>query len=293
MSTTTTTTTKTLPMKFKAMHYALLAFINQSDELAADVKVSLITKLPVFDTIENQVLFYEKMVDFKIVEKEIVKPMIKKALTDVKVNVKKPRAAKKPKDISTATTMPAVTNVVTTDVVSAAVTTVVSAAVVTTEVPVPVSVKKQKKTKNIIVPATTLVPPESELKLHLPVLNNVITDVPVVKKKRVVKKIVPSKKATAELEDNEVVEEMLLTDEMKEEPYRAQKLEKTVLKRSLNKVVDIEVDHWLIFREGVRYWTTDESEQNGMVYDYDQDQDGDGAPGAIVGKLENGKLILN
>lgn len=276
-TTTITTTAKTLPMKFKAMHYALLAFINQSDEFTAVQKVSLIAKLPVFDTIENQVLFYEKMVDFKIVEKEIVKPMIKKGKQDSVVpvlKVKKPRATKKQKlEVVTAT-------------VTATTTDLKLHLPVLDEVKAPAA-------PAVIEVAAPAAPSQA------PVIEVAAAEVAVVKKKRAVKKIVQKKTATVlpKQEENEEQrpneEMMLLTDEMKEEPYHSHKIERPVLKRALNKIVDIDVDHWLIFREGIKYWTTDEHEQNGLVYDYDQDQDGDGAPGAIVGKLVNGKLILN
>ena len=280
MSTTSTSTTsaaatgaKTLPMKYKSMHYALLAFIHLSDEFTVGQKVSLIAKLPVFDTIENQIIFYEKMVDFKIVEKEIVKPMIKKgkqdatatatASTEAAVKVKKPRAVKKPKE-----------------------------AVVTAKEGEP----DIKLHLPVIGAAAAIEAPVIEA----PVIEVSAVEVAVVKKKRVVKKVTPKKTGEAkkvtpkqEEEQSDETNEMLLTDEMKEEPYHTQKLEKPVLKRENNKVVDIEVDHWLIFREGVKYWTTDENEQNGLVYDYAHDQDGDGAPGTIVGKLVNGKLVLN
>ena len=101
---------KTLPMKFKAMHYALLAFITQSDEFPAELKGGLIAKLPVLDSIENQVLFYEKMVEFKSVEKDIIKPMMKKEKQD-KIESNKPVKEKKPRASKKKATAPVVAGV--------------------------------------------------------------------------------------------------------------------------------------------------------------------------------------
>lgn len=283
MSTSTTIIMKTLPMKFKSMHYAVLAFITQSEELSADTKVSLIAKLPVMDTIENQISFYEKMVDFKTVEKDIVKPMIKKVKQDAVVKTKKPRATKKPKEPTpTSDELALRLPTLATEVVLA-----VAATVDVPKVDVPkvegkkVVVKKVPKAKVVAVTTTTTAPAAAPA--AAPALE---------KKKRAVKKVVPKPSAIPEQDEtDEQPEEMLLTDEMKEEPYLNQKLEKPVLKRSLNTVEASE--SWLIIREGVKYWTTDEAEQDGIVYKYEQDEEGDGEPGAIVGKLVEGKLFLS
>lgn len=308
-STTTTTiaTMKTLPMKFKAMHYAILAYITQSDEFTAVQKVSLIAKLPVLDTIENQISFYEKMVDFKIVEKDIVKPMIKKGKQDTakatasaSAITKKPRASKKQKVEVTAVlstnSTPSQTQKLTlpTLIIEEVVNNVINE-VPKNEVPKN-EVNEVPKNEVKAVPKNEVVP--KVVKKAAASAKKVPKEAkaaPAEKKKRTVKKIVPKTTLPEqeETDNQQPNEEMLLTDEMKEEPYHNQKLERPVLKRALNKVEDIEVEHWLIFREGIKYWTTDEEEQNGIVYDYDHDTDGDGVPGTVVGKLVNGKLLLN
>ena len=263
---------KTLPMKFKSMHYALLAFITQSDEIAPELKVGLIAKLPVLDSVENQINFYEKMVDFKTVEKDIVKPMMKKK----KQEETKPVKEKKPRAPTKKTTAdPVHTDPVHTDPVA------------TVPVPVP----------------------------------TVIAEKP--KKKRVVKKKAES--PNPEQEEEKEKEEMNLTDEMKEEPYQPVTLTtpptikktKVVAKKvttakpkaqaqaqahaqaqaqaTLKKADDEpEIEHWLIIRDGVRYWTTDEFEKNGSVYEYCIDSEGDGCSGDVaIGCLKDGKLMLN
>jgi hypothetical protein len=309
MSTESTTTTiatmKTLPMKFKAMHYAILAYITQSDEFTAVQKVSLIAKLPVLDTIENQISFYEKMVDFKIVEKDIVKPMIKKGKQDTakatasaSAITKKPRASKKQKVEVTAVLSTNSTPSQTQTELKLTLPTLIIEEVVNNVIN---EVPKNEVPKNEVNEV-----PKNEVKAVPKVVKKAAAAsakkvpkeakaAPAEKKKRTVKKIVPKTTLPEqeETDNQQPNEEMLLTDEMKEEPYHNQKLERPVLKRALNKVEDIEVEHWLIFREGIKYWTTDEEEQNGIVYDYDHDTDGDGVPGTVVGKLVNGKLLLN
>ena len=52
-------------------------------------------------------------------------------------------------------------------------------------------------------------------------------------------------------------------------------------------------DYWMIFHDGVRYWTTDENQKNGELFDNTTDEDGDFGPGRLVGKIENGVVVLN
>ena len=51
-------------------------------------------------------------------------------------------------------------------------------------------------------------------------------------------------------------------------------------------------EHWMIIRDKVRYWTTDEDEQNGPVYNNIQDPVGDSTYGRQVGLLKDGVLEL-
>lgn len=270
--------TKTLPMKFKSMHYALLAFITQSDEFAADVKVSLIAKLPVLDTVENQLIFYEKLVDFKTVEKDIVKPMIKKrkqeeteaAKPPKPVKEKKPRAPKK-----------------------AALTPPASAAPAPPPEIAPVIIEKV-----VIIESTPVVPIPAVTVAATATATATAIEKP--KKKRVVKKAVPAKvhqeNAVVLTETDETQHrELSLTDEMKEEPYKVTKgilIPRPVLKRATNFQEGEAQEYYLFLRDGVKYWTTDDDARNGLVYDYEKDEEGDGAPGKLVGQLENGKLKL-
>jgi len=298
------------------MHYALLAFISQSDEFAPEVKVGLIAKLPVLESVENQVNFYEKMVDFKNVEKDIVKPMMKKKKQEETeaakpVKEKKPRATKK----KSSTAEPAPATVVAT--APAIVVATAPAIVVATA------------------PATVVAPsPAAE---H--VNDTVVAGAPEkTKKKRVVKKKTEQPITPSEPVEEKEKEEMNLTDEMKEEPYQpvilsvqpkqktkptkvagkasvtkkeTQSPKKTTVKKTLVSAPAIEaeeeeeeeagkeenepeLENWLIIRDGVRYWTSDEFEKNGEVYEYCIDSEGDGCAGNVaIGCLKDGKLILN
>ena len=51
-------------------------------------------------------------------------------------------------------------------------------------------------------------------------------------------------------------------------------------------------EHWMIIRDKVRYWTTDEDEQNGPVYNNILDPVGDSTYGRQVGLLKDGVLEL-
>jgi len=279
-------TSKTLPMKFKAMHYALLAYITQSDEFTPDVKIGLIAKLPVHDSVENQVIFYEKMVDFKTVEKDIVKPMMKKKKQD-ETAAAKPVKEKKPRATKTTATTPV------------APTPTPVAPTPTPAVPAPVAEEKPKKKR-------------------------------VVKKKAEQ----PNPTTPEQMEEKAQEEMMSLTDEMKEEPYQPVTLtpaappppppppppslakatkkkettsvKKAVVKKAVKAAVAVaeveeksdveepELEKYLIIRDGVRYWTSDEFEKNGEVYEYCIDSEGDGCAGNVaIGCLKDGKLILN
>ena len=49
----------------------------------------------------------------------------------------------------------------------------------------------------------------------------------------------------------------------------------------------------MIFHNNERYWTTDENQKNGELFDNITDEDGDFGPGRLVGKIENGVIVLN
>ena len=52
-------------------------------------------------------------------------------------------------------------------------------------------------------------------------------------------------------------------------------------------------EHWLVFINGNRYWTTDENEKDGKIYSYAIDEEGDGTPGEYVGDFKDGIPYIN
>lgn len=54
----------------------------------------------------------------------------------------------------------------------------------------------------------------------------------------------------------------------------------------------VDEEHWMIIRDNVKYWTNDENEQNGPVFDNIRDPVGDSTYGKQVGLLKDGVLEL-
>ena len=98
--TTETVTMKTLPMKYKAMQYALASFISKQSSFDEAVKTTLYKELMLFAPVAEQVSFFEAEYDLKTIEKNIVKPIIKaqkdaEKKANAPVKEKKPRAPRK------------------------------------------------------------------------------------------------------------------------------------------------------------------------------------------------------
>lgn len=95
-----TVTMKTLPMKYKAMQYALASFISKQSSFDEAVKTTLYKELMLFASVAEQVSFFEAEYDLKTIEKNIVKPIIKaqkdaEKKANAPVKEKKPRAPRK------------------------------------------------------------------------------------------------------------------------------------------------------------------------------------------------------
>ena len=306
---------KTLPMKFKAMHYALLAFITQSDEFPAELKVALIEKLPVHDSIENQVLFYEKLVDFKTVEKDIVKPMMKKKKQQ-ETEASKPVKEKKIK-APKVKTVPVASDPAT---VPVPVPSLISAPTVSDVSVVPTVDQTEKPKKKRVVKKKTepLNPPEQEEEKEEMSLTDEMKEEPY-QPVTLSEPVTAAAAAVATTDkvlkktDEKVVKKVPKADKVPkaEKVAKAEKVPKAVKIPKTEKVPkneqpapkpasaipnddDQEIENWLIIRDGVKYWTTDEFEQNGEVYEYCIDSEGDGCAGNVaIGHLKDGILSLN
>tara|TARA_B100001059_G_scaffold207022_1_gene218237 strand:+ start:362 stop:1411 length:1050 start_codon:yes stop_codon:yes gene_type:complete len=280
-SATKSTTPKTLPMKSKSLQCGIVGFLKKmylEGEIDASICESLLSKLPLLETVEAQVKYYDENYDLKHIEQTYIKPRIqeyKKSLKPVKE--KKPRAKKaegekKPR-----------TKKETTPVVSeeSDATTVSS----TDRVSTPVMPKKD-----------ALNAPEKPVKK------------PRAKKAEGEKKPRGRKAKETEVvfshdEDEEATKDPVvknLDEDLKAEEYVVETEKKPVEKKKRaapkKKVAEkavTEVQYWLIMRDDTKYWTTDEHEKNGDVYSYNgTDEDGDPSPKKRVGKLVDGVLVL-
>ena len=260
---------KTLPMKPKTMQCGIVGFLKKMELegfLEAGVCETLLTKLPLFGTVEEQVSYYDCNFDMKHIEQTYIKPRIQE---HKKAN--KPQKEKKP---------------------------------------------RQKKTKEVETTVTVEKTPEKANKVEE------VPEKPV--KKARTKKADGEKKPRgrkaketdvefARDEDDETsnATRNLISDleaekyvetsvtKVEEKPVEEKPKKKRVAKKKVEEKPKVEavtekLEHWLISRNGTRYWTTDENEQNGDVYSYDgKDEDGDPAPNKKVGKLVNGELQLD
>jgi len=85
--------TTTLPMKYKAMLFASISFINTYviDETA---KEELLSKLPIYNSVDEQMAYFDIYTDMKTIEQTIYKPMLqlhKKKEKDASKPVKAPK----------------------------------------------------------------------------------------------------------------------------------------------------------------------------------------------------------
>ena len=287
-SATKSTTPKTLPMKSKSLQCGIVGFLKKmylEGEIDASICETLLNKLPLLETVEAQIKYYDENYDLKHIEQTYIKPRIqeyKKSLKPVKE--KKPRAKKaecekKPRaKKETKNTVDATTAVVSEE----SDTTTVSS---TDRVSTPVMPKKD-----------ALNAPEKPVKK------------PRAKKAEGEKKPRGRKAKETEVvfshdEDEEATKDPVvknLDEDLKAEEYVVETEKKPVEKKKRaapkKKVAEkpvTEVQYWLIMRDDTKYWTTDEHEKNGDVYSYNgTDEDGDPSPKKRVGKLVDGVLVL-
>ena len=273
---TPSTSLKSLPMKFKAMHYGILAFLS-SQELTGSIispeQVSeLIKKIPIFEDPDHQVLFYNKVVDFKHVQNNILKPMIKKRNTDLKneskpVKEKKPRKKAEPKSAKKSSTSTTATTEVGMEV-SAIITAPVAENVTT--------LTNEMAEEPFIEPMKLVLSPE-------PVIAAVVEKV---------KKTATKRKAKEETTPGDNKKKKVVKKGKEEVPAAAPVVQQVIVQPS-EAEAEAEVEEmYLLIRNNIKYWTADEYEQTGPVFEYIKDIEGDGAPGKCVGNLVLGELRL-
>jgi len=262
---------KTLPMKPKTMQCGIVGFLKKMELegfLEAGVCETLLTKLPLFGTVEEQVSYYDGNYDIKHIEQTYIKPRIQE---HKKAN--KPQKEKKPRQkkakVETTVTVektPEKTNKV-------------------EEIPEkPVKKPRTKKADGEKKPRGRKAK-ETDVEFARDE-DDETSDA--------------TRNLMSDLEAEKYVETSVVetsVTKVEEKPVEEKPKKKRVAKKKVEEKPNVEsekVEHWLISRNGTRYWTTDENEQNGDVYSYDgKDEDGDPAPNKKVGKLVNGELQLD
>ena len=253
---------KSLPMKHKTMQCGIVGFLKKMEldgVLESALCETLLTKLPLFETVGEQVSYYDTNYDMKHIEQTYIKPRVQE---HKKAN--KPQKEKKPrqKKVKVASSEP-------------------EKEVESDPKPAPEKVVDVKDTKK-------------------PVKKPRAKKAEGEKKPRG-RKAKETEVVFAHDEEEKPVEKDLVTDLTAEAYVRTAtpvmempKKKRTVPKKKVEEKPKDEVEYWLIMRDNVRYWTTDENEKNGDVYTYDaKDEDGDPAPNKKVGRLVDGELQID
>lgn len=264
---------KSLPMKPKTMQCGIVGFLKKMElegVLEVSVCETLLTKLPLFGTVEEQVSYYDTNYDLKHIEQTYIKPRVQE---HKKAN--KPQKEKKPRQKKAKVETKPEENVVP-----------------TTTTPEKVNDVKQPE-KPVKKPRVKKA--EGEKKPRGRKAKE--TEVEFARDEDEEKPV--SKDLTKDLEAEAYVKTATTSTPKKETNMEATKEEKPKKKRAApkKKVEEKpkeEEGYWLFMRNNVRYWTTSEDEKNGDVYSYDgKDEDGDPAPNKKVGRLVDGELQLD
>lgn len=317
--TTATVTMKTLPMKYKAMQYALASFISKQSSFDEDVKTTLYKELMLFAPVAEQVSFFEAEYDLKNIEKNIVKPIIK-AQKDAEKKANAPVKEKKPRAPRKKEAEPKQTK--------------------SKKESEPKQAKSNTKSKKEAEPA-----PKVDSCCGKECYTSADDDHEIL---RCQDSGVPKEdcmnhtdtETKSETTEKEEKKEEALTDEMEAEPYvetpiapaaipaaatkpkkekketkvkedKNEKNEKNEKKKITKKskladdenktpkmpnarmVIKNPEEKYLLFQNDKRYWCTDAHFKNGTVYEDTADEDGDSAPGREIGTIENGVLMIH
>jgi outer membrane biosynthesis protein TonB len=299
---------KTLPMKYKAMLCACLHVV--SSYVPEEHREEIYGKLPLYNSIEEQVNYFETNVDIKRIETLIYKPMVKEHKRKEKesqkpIKEKKPKTPNtpntpkedKPKELKTpkkkkqdiAKEAEEILQQETPERVSTPLLPEEPEPVVNTQpqerVSTPLLCESQElEFENIycnIDSPTVEGEPTHDIgaKTENKISNaNENTPKPKPEKTKVVKKKEPK------------------TDKPKVVKKKEPKTDKPkVVKKKEPKEASPDVEHYmvppLVIPDG-KYWTTDEHFQNGPLYNNKRDEDGDSIAGVLVGNLVNGVAVF-
>ena len=259
---------KTLPMKYKAMLFANMSFINThvADEA---MKVLLFSKLPIFKTVGEQIAYFDKEADMKTVEQTIFKPMLKDQKQKEKIAMKS--APKKKQKKAAADTEKKVAEV--------------SVAVAVADEPAAAEKELEFETEYPDAKPADVVQDK-------PVPTKKKT-APRKKKEEVVVAATPAAAVAAPETPGTAAPAAALAPAKTVKP-KAPRKEKKKAEEIVVAPPDTE-DYYMIpffiIPEG-KYWTKDENFRNGPIYANGKDKDGDSAPGIVVGRLEDGNAIF-
>ena len=245
---------KTLPMKHKCLMYGAIA-LWESLKAKGVVCESNFMDVVNLDVAE-QIKFLDNMIDVNYLEKEVVKPLQKarkKELADAKKPVKE-KKVRAPRAKKA----------------DAAATATATATEPPSVIQTPVSYDKATEELVQELSYEPVVVPEKEEKKKKPKIRKPTEEKEekAPKKEKVPKEKVPKEKVPKEKKPKKKEEEVV-------------------------KNVEEPQDYWMIFHNNERYWTTDENQKNGELFENTTDEDGDFGPGRLVGKIENGVIVLN
>lgn len=303
-----TKVSKTLPMKYKAMLCACLHVV--SSYVPEEHREEIYGKLPLYNSIEEQVNYFETNVDIKRIETLIYKPMVKEHKRKEKesqkpVKEKKPKTPNTPKEDKPK------------------------------EPKTPKEVKPKepktpkKKKQDIAKEAEEILQQETPERVSTPLLPEPEPVVNTQPQERVSTPLNESQELEFEniycnIESSEPTHDIGAKTENKisnanentpkpektkvvkkkepktEKPKVVKKKEPNTekpkaVKKKETKEASPDVEHYmvppLVIPDG-KYWTTDEHFQNGPLYNNKRDEDGDSIAGVLVGKLVNGVAVF-
>jgi hypothetical protein len=264
---------KSLPMKPKTMQCGIVGFLKKMElegVLEGSVCETLLTKLPLFGTVEEQVSYYDTNYDLKHIEQTYIKPRVQehkkanKPQKEKKPRQKKAKVETKPEENVVPTTTPEKVNDV-------------------KEPEKPVKKPRVKKADGEKKPRGRKAK-ETEVEFARD------ED----EEKPVVKDLTIDLEAEAYVKTATAAPAPKKETKMEKAKEEKPKKKRAAPKKKAEEKPKEEVEYWLFMRNNVRYWTTSEDEKNGDVYSYDgKDEDGDPAPNKKVGRLVDGELQLD
>ena len=266
----TKATPKSLPIKPKTMQCGIVGFLKKIELegiIEPSVCETLLTKLPLFETIEVQLQYYDQF-DIKHIDQTYIKPRVQAYKKANKPQKEKKARQKKPK----------------------AETDIAAVATPTTEengLKTPPQKEKKEPKKPVKKPRGRQA---KETKTEFDYGDDAVKDL---------SNELEAMNLSNDLEAEKYVKTATPTmPNANVKPAAKPKEDKPKKKRATKpkkeeKPVE-ELEFWMIYRNETRYWTTDENEKNGDVYSFDgKDKDGDPAPKKKLGKLVDGELHLD